>query len=192
LQYAEAGTPHVKPIIFCIVLFLAAVAAGAQQAPEYAKPDLSGTSQSLSSLRGRVVVLNFWATWCVPCAKEMPMLQEAQQKYGNRLAVVAVSVDGPERIEAVRKFVAAKKLTFPIWLDGKAEELEQFGLGESLPATAFINEKGEIEGRVIGQLKKKSLQQRLAWMLGDKKGNPPPPRENNLQVKEDEAPLPLR
>lgn len=184
-----------RPLFFLCALWLLLCVGALASAPshsDYSRPDLRGKPQRIGDLKGKIVVVNFWATWCVPCVKEMPLLQKLQKRHGDRLTVVAVSIDEPAARPKVEKFVAKHKLTFPILMDGKPEDLARFGLGEALPATAFLNERGEIEGRVLGQLHGKRLERRIAWMLGHRKGDPPPALEDNLKAQESAAPLPIR
>jgi peroxiredoxin len=85
-------------------------------APPLKLPALAGGEVDLSSLRGRVVVLNFWATWCPPCVQEMPSLERLHRALGKEgLAVVSVSVDEDEAV--LRRFVEEHKLTFPVLRD---------------------------------------------------------------------------
>jgi thiol-disulfide isomerase/thioredoxin len=111
--------------------------------------DADGQSRSLADLRGKVVLLNIWATWCVPCRKEMPTLDRLQAALGGAdFEVVALSID--RRVEAVRKFfaeVGIQKLAMYIDSSAKAtRELEAVGL----PTTLLINREGREIGRLIG------------------------------------------
>jgi len=160
---------------------LAGSARGEEKVPELALRDLNGQPQSLESYRGKIVVLNFWATWCGPCMEEMPMLVKSQERYGARgLVVIGVSLDGDSARPEVEKFAKKKKVNFPVWVGGTTEDLERFGLGEALPATAFFDGDGRIVGRVLGMLRKRDLLHRIEWMLGETKGEPPAPLVNNL------------
>lgn len=150
-------------------------------APPLLLSDLAGASQSLENYRGKIVVLNFWATWCGPCLEEMPMLADIQKKFGHRdVVVIGVSLDDGDPRRKVPEFVRKKKINFPIWLNGTTEDLERFGLGEALPATAFIDREGRVTGRVLGMLRKRDLRNRVEWLLGEGKGKPPEPLVNNL------------
>jgi len=117
-------------------------------APDFTLQDLRGKPVSLRDLRGRVVFLNFWATWCPPCRLEMPAMEKLHQEFGNQgLAILAVNYrEAPEEIKA---FFKEHRLTFTALLDpeGKIFDLYQ---AWSLPTTLFINKNGEIVGRVVG------------------------------------------
>ncbi|HEX7052077.1 MAG TPA: TlpA disulfide reductase family protein [Longimicrobiales bacterium] len=130
------------------------------RAPAYAAPSLAGDTVSLRSLRGRVVLLNVWATWCPPCRWEMPALNHVYRELHDQgLEVVAVSVDAaPGGIEAlsaadgsVRKLVDKWGLDFDVLLDPQARVQRLFGV-TGLPTTFIIGRDGEIVGKVLGPL----------------------------------------
>lgn len=171
-----------------VALFLATLGASAPvkaadslAAPKLTLRDTRGSEQSLAQFRGRIVVLNFWATWCLPCREEMPLLTGAQKRFGDRIVVVAAALDDSETEKLVPEFIKKQKVKFPVWLGATPETLETFGLGKSLPATAFITPEGEITFRVLGQLRKRDLFPRLDWMLGNGDGKRPEPLVNNLK-----------
>ena len=135
-------------------------------------PAPDGQQHSLAEYRGKVVVVNFWATWCVPCRHEMPLFAKAQQTYGDALQVVAVSIDAPDTRSKVAPFVAEHQFTFPILL-GSADDLTTLGLGEAIPATAFLDENGQVVARILGEASASDLRKRLDWLV-KKKGSQPP------------------
>lgn len=107
--------------------------------------DMFGVEQKLSALRGRIVVLNFWATWCGPCIKEMPDLASIQNRYAALgVQVIGASADTLADRESVRKFISDLKINFPVWLGATVEDMSRFGLGPALPATAIIGRDGRI------------------------------------------------
>ncbi len=142
--------------------------------------DLTGSAQTLSAYRSKIVVLNFWATWCVPCREEMPLLDQAQKKFGERVAVIAVSLDDAQTRAAIEPFVRKARIRFPVWVGATPDDLERLGLGKALPATAFLDGDGRVVGRVLGQLRKKDLFPRVEWMLGERHDDEPAPLVNNL------------
>jgi cytochrome c biogenesis protein CcmG/thiol:disulfide interchange protein DsbE len=128
------------------------------RAPEFTARSLEGDSLSLESLRGQVVLLNFWATWCAPCRREMPSMQRLYRELKSRgLEVVAVSVDAaPGGVEAlaapggkVREFVEEYGLTFRVLLDPNGK-VEQRYRATGLPTTFLIGRDGRIRDKVIG------------------------------------------
>ena len=107
--------------------------------------DLFGAEQKLSAYRGRIVVLNFWATWCGPCKKEMPDLAAIQNSYAAYgVQVIGASADTLAELNAVRQFIKETTVNFPVWLGATTEQMAQFGLGPGLPGTAIIGRDGKI------------------------------------------------
>ena len=136
--------------------------------------DMNGQKVRLRDYRGKAVVLNFWATWCGPCKAELPMLVEAAKNYENRGVVfVAVSLDDEKTKQLVPAFVSAHQIGFPVWLGATGDDLAKLGLGEAVPAAAFVDQDGRIIARILGQLRQEDLKERLDWLTGDKTGAPP-------------------
>ncbi|HEX9107921.1 MAG TPA: TlpA disulfide reductase family protein, partial [Longimicrobiales bacterium] len=127
-------------------------------APAFGAPSLRGDTLQLESLRGKVVLLNAWATWCEPCRWEMPAIERLYQQYGSKgLVVVAVSQDqapGPDALEGgtlqnVASFVAQNGLTFPVLLDPRGRLQQLYGI-VGLPTTFIIDRQGRIVRKVLG------------------------------------------
>src|SRR4030095_12081604 len=116
--------------------------------------DLFGVEQKLSSYRGRVVVLNFWATYCGPCVKEMPDLAAIQNQYAALgVQVVGASAETLADQKVVRKFITHLKINCPVWLGATTEDMALFGLGPALPGTAIIGRDGKIVAVFRGVIK---------------------------------------
>ncbi len=118
------------------------------QAPDFSLTTLDQKAISLSDYKGKVVVLNFWATYCIPCRIEMPSLEKLSQKHlGSNVSVVAISLDeGKEK--AIQSLVNKMDLTFPIALDGQsAGNTYEVSV---LPVTYIIGKEGELLARVVG------------------------------------------
>lgn len=139
-------------------------AAVGEPAPEIRLVDLDGGPVALSDLRGKGVVLNFWATWCPPCRREMPLLESAWNEYQSR-SVAIIGIDVGEPPDAVRRFVDAMGVTYPIWTDAPSsggdfddthELLTRFG-GVGLPTTVFIDADGIIRKIYVGELSRGML-----------------------------------
>jgi|GEM_PF-1841146 len=112
--------------------------------PGFELVSLQGDEVSLPSLRGRPVLLNLWATWCLPCIEELPELAALQERHrGEGLAVVGVNVDAADRIDRVRKFVADRKVPFAVWLDPEMSIAKALRV-QTLPATFVIDREGRI------------------------------------------------
>lgn len=117
--------------------------------PDVTLPTLQGTPLALRSLKGKVVLVNFWATWCVPCQWEMPLMEKLYQAYRVRgFVVVAISLD-QQGAAAVEPFVRQRRLTYPILLDPAMQGARQFGI-RGLPATFLIGSDGYLKGATYG------------------------------------------
>ena len=128
--------------------------------------DLSGVEQSLAALKGRIVVLNFWATYCVPCRKEMPDLAAIQNEFGAlSVQVIGVNTDDPESQNKVVPFVKEMKINFPIWLAGSTDHMKRFGLGEALPGTVVIGRDGRIKKVKSGVVDQSALRKQIEAQL---------------------------
>ena len=125
--------------------------------------DLSGVEQSL---RGRIVVLNFWATYCIPCRKEMPDLAAIQNEFAPLgVQVVGVSTDDVAERNKVLQFVRETKVNFPIWIGGSTEHMLRFGLGTALPGTVIIDREGKIAKIVSGVVDPVTLKNEIEKLL---------------------------
>lgn len=119
-------------------------------APAFTYPTLSGDTLALAELRGQVVLLNVWATWCPPCVREMPSMQRLYQDMRDEgLRVVAVSVDAPGAIRDVRSFVHELGLDFDILLNPAGDIQDAYAV-TGLPTTFLIDAEGRIRRKVIG------------------------------------------
>ncbi|MGH9968342.1 MAG: TlpA family protein disulfide reductase [Pyrinomonadaceae bacterium] len=112
---------------------------------ELSLKDLFGVEQKLSAYRGKIVVLNFWATWCIPCRKEMPDLAAIQNEYAALgVQVVGASADTISDRPKVLQFIKEARVNFPVWLGATTADMKRFGLGPGLPGTAVIGREGKI------------------------------------------------
>ncbi|HLL75414.1 MAG TPA: TlpA disulfide reductase family protein [Pyrinomonadaceae bacterium] len=134
--------------------------------PELALRDLSGVEQSLAALRGRVVVLNFWATWCEPCRREMPDLAAIQNDYAALgVQVVGASADAAEDRPKVLQFIRETKINFPIWTGATAQLMPRFGLAPALPGTVVLDREGRIVSSTNAVVKPDELRKQLDALL---------------------------
>lgn len=118
-------------------------------APAFVLPGLSGTPVHLSDHRGRVVLLNFWATWCPPCRAEMPSMEKLYQAYRDRgLVILAISGDRTSR-STVEAFVQELGVTFPILLDPAGEVFAQYGV-RGLPTSYLLDRRGRFVSAEAG------------------------------------------
>jgi cytochrome c biogenesis protein CcmG, thiol:disulfide interchange protein DsbE len=122
-------------------------------APEYAATTLDGQPVQLIDLRGRVVLLNVWATWCAPCREEIPELQALHDRHSaDGLEVVGVSVDGRTEAENIRRFAAELDMTYPIWHDPEDVVGTRFRT-IGVPTTFLIDRDGVIVWRHMGPVR---------------------------------------
>ncbi len=138
------------------------------QAPEMALKDIVGAPQSLSSYRSKIVVLNFWATWCGPCTREMPEFVKIQNQYAAfGVQVIGVSADEIGKRAEVIKFVRENQINFPIWLGATTGDMAGFGLGPALPGTVIINRDSKIVAQFRGVVTEAQLRQELDKLLAE-------------------------
>lgn len=136
------------------------------RAPGFSLRTLDGESVSLSDLRGRAVVLNFWATWCPPCRAEMPAFQRLYTRYADRgLMVLGVNATLEDDLAAVFAFRQQYHLTFPILLDESGQVNRRYRV-TALPTTFFIDSRGMIRDVVVGgPLSEAAIEARLSEIL---------------------------
>lgn len=116
-----------------------------RMAPDFTLSALDGTMVSLSDYRGKVVLIDFWATFCDPCLQEMPKIVKLyEDKKAQGLEVLAVSIDGPETIASVSAAVSDQNMTFPVLLDEESDALPRYTPKGRLPFTAVIGRQGAL------------------------------------------------
>jgi cytochrome c biogenesis protein CcmG, thiol:disulfide interchange protein DsbE len=133
-------------------------------APDFNLPQLDGQQLRLSSYRGKVVLLDFWATWCVPCREEIPHFVELQQKYGDRgFQVIGVSMD--DSADPVGPFYRQFHMNYPVVM-GNAKIGEFYGGVLGLPIAFVIDRDGRIQSKHIGATKAEIFEKEIAQLLG--------------------------
>ncbi|MCS7010346.1 MAG: TlpA family protein disulfide reductase [Anaerolineales bacterium] len=136
-------------------------------APDFTLESREGQLIQLSDLRGRPVLLNFWASWCPPCRAEMPAMQSIYEKYGDYFVLLAINVTNQDTPSNVEAFIREYNLTFPILFDWDGAVARRYGL-ISLPTTYVIDAEGTIREILVGgPLTEASLLARLETLLGD-------------------------
>jgi peroxiredoxin len=118
------------------------------EAPDFTLPDVSGKKLRFKDLRGKVIFLNFFATWCEPCRLEMPAMERLSQKYGNK-GFVVLAVDMGESAKSVRTFMQELKLSFPAVVDKDGSVAFKYNV-RPIPATYLIARDGQILWRAFG------------------------------------------
>jgi cytochrome c biogenesis protein CcmG, thiol:disulfide interchange protein DsbE len=132
-------------------------------APEFTVPQLDGQSLRLSSYRGKVVLLDFWATWCVPCREEIPHFVELQDKYrAEGFEIIGVSMDdGPE---PVRSFCREFHMNYPVVM-GNAKIGELYGGVLGLPIAFLLDRDGRVYAKHIGATKPEIIEKEVVALL---------------------------
>ena len=126
------------------------------QAPPFTMKDLQGNTLDLSAFQGKVLVLNFWATWCPPCRAEIPDLIAARKELGPKgLEIIGVSVDQMSAAK-LREWVSNVGISYPVAL-ADSKIVEDYRPGEYIPATIVIDKKGRIRYRHTGAMEKAKL-----------------------------------
>jgi thiol-disulfide isomerase/thioredoxin len=147
--------------IFCLSTF-----ASAQTPPSLDLQDVSGGHHKLEDYKGKIVLLNFWATWCVPCAGEMPLLGEMQSRYKDKIVIIAASIDDPADKAKLQPFLKKHKAgNLTLMVGPTLDTLSDLRLG-SLPDTMFFDANGKLVSKSVGALKRPDLERRLAEMTG--------------------------
>lgn len=139
---------------------------GGGQAPAFTLQDIGGKQVSLSDFKGKVVILDFWATWCPPCRKEIPHFVELQDRYGAKgLVVIGVALDDERTAGEVRAFSRRMGINYPI-LYGNREVMEAYGPIEAIPTTFVIDRDGRIRARFVGYQPGKVFEDAVRPLLG--------------------------
>lgn len=139
-----------RSILLIIALFLSLPTLAYAQddrpaAPNFEVDDLDGETVSLSDFDGNVIVVSFWATWCQPCLRELPHMNEYYEEYGDQgLTVLAVSTDGPESLSQVRNIVRRNRWSMPILLDQEGAVTQLLNPRGTNPFTVVIDRDGNI------------------------------------------------
>lgn len=137
-----------KIVLFLLVIVTAIFAEETKHnaAPDFVLPDMDGQNYRLSENFGKgPIVINFWATWCIPCREEMKELKKVYKKYEkDGLEILAISIDDPKTVSRVKNFIKSRKYPFKVLLDTNSEVLRLFQAKTS-PYTALL----DIEGRVV-------------------------------------------
>jgi peroxiredoxin len=137
--------------------------ASAAAAPDFSLPDANGSTIRLSDQQGKVVVLDFWATWCGGCKVEIPWFLEFANRYKDRgLVVIGVALD-EEGWKTVRPFLAERKITYPVVLGN--EQLSARYDASALPKTLLIDRKGRIAVSHVGLVDKAAFEKQIQALL---------------------------
>lgn len=160
-----------RRILFVFVVFaISTMLAGAawaqskQKAPNFSLTTASGDTVELARLKGKVVLVNFWATWCGPCRKEIPGFLEVYKKYKSKgLEIVGISLD-QKGFEVVTPFVKKNEISYPnVVDDGKLAEA--YGGIRAIPTSFLVGKDGNIVKKHVGMLRKQDLERLISGLL---------------------------
>ena len=158
-------------LLAALLLAGAAIAANAANAaagiagpaPDFTRSDLAGKPVSLAGYRGKVVLLNFWATWCGPCLEELPTFARWQQQYGGAgLRIIGVSMD--DDAKPVQKFLARQPVGYPVVM-GDTQLARTYGGVLGLPVTYLIDADGNVASHYLGETDLKAMEAKIKALL---------------------------
>ncbi|HHP1115230.1 redoxin domain-containing protein [Bacillus cereus group sp. MYBK163-2] len=135
-----------------------------KSAPDFELTKLDGTNVKLSDLKGKKVILNFWATWCGPCQQEMPDMEAFYKEHKENVEILAINYTPSEKgggAEKVSNFAKEKGITFPILLDKNIDVTTAYKV-ITIPTSYFIDTKGIIQDKFIGPMTQKEMEKRVA------------------------------
>ena len=134
---------------------LSGIAMVNRQAPDFTLTTFEGATISMETLKGKPIVINFWASWCPPCREEAPLLERTWRAYQN-LGVIFLGVDVQDRREDALNYIRRFHITYPNGPDPTGEISIDYGIS-GLPVTFFVSKKGEIVRRHVGAIDKRTL-----------------------------------
>ena len=131
-------------------------------APDLSMTDLEGNHINTGDYRGKLLLVNFWAAWCVPCAEEIPQFMKLQEKYQTKLQVIGISIDDKE--SELRSFYKNHKMNYPV-IRGNQRIADGYGGVPGLPTTYIIDQEEHIRGRLVGATDFQKLEQQISSLL---------------------------
>lgn len=136
-----------------------------EKAPEFELPTSDGKKLKLSSLKGKVVIIDFWATWCPPCRKGVPDLVELKKKYGKKgFEIVGISLDGPQTKSEVVPFIKNYGINYPVVYGNEAVTISYGGV-QSIPTAFIIDKEGKIVATYVGLRPKEVYEEQIKKLL---------------------------
>ncbi len=135
------------------------------KAPQFRLKDIEGRTINLASLKGKVAIIDFWATWCPPCRLEVPILNNLQTKYRHQgLEIIAISLD--ESLDDIQRFLEQSPLNYTV-VQGNETVMSQFGHITALPTTFFLDRRGNIRSQHVGFMSQAALEKKIEQLLAE-------------------------
>jgi thiol-disulfide isomerase/thioredoxin len=155
---------------FLSIAMLSRAADAKKEAPfDFTLTDMKNQKVHLRDIGGKPIVLNIWATWCLPCREEMPMMVEAEKAWAPKGVVfIGASLDDSKTKKNIPDFVKQYQIGFTIWQGATPDDLTRLKLGDAVPDTLFLDGDRVIFARVKGEIHRKELDERLDWVTGDR------------------------
>ena len=162
-----------KVCLLSLIVFSVIDTSAQQKAPDLSLKDTNGNTIKLADLRGKVVLLNFWATWCVPCRTEIPDLVKKQREYRrDGLQIIGITYP-PEKMNEVRRFARELKINYQVVI-GSKETKREFTSSETLPLTVIIDREGTIRGIIEGIMYSDEFDEKVKPLLSTETSAPRP------------------
>lgn len=154
-------------IFVLIVNVLLANPSDKKKAPNFALKTLEGKTVKLSDYKGKIVLIDFWATWCPPCKKGIPDLIELQKSYSKDLVVVGISLDQERTIKDLKPFIENYGINYPVVLGDQKVVLDYGGVN-AIPTSFIVDQKGFIVDSHVGLVPKSVYENKIKTLLGKK------------------------
>jgi len=157
MQTRRSLVPLFVALVSGLGFFISSCEARSETAPDWSLKDLDGKTVKLSDFKGKVIVLNFWATWCPPCRAEIPDFIDLEKEYASKgVAVIGLSLDSIQPSE-VAAFAKNNGINYPIVMSTD-EVAQKYGVSEGIPVTCIIGPDGKIADTHLGMVKKSYLE----------------------------------
>jgi thiol-disulfide isomerase/thioredoxin len=164
LSGPDGFDPHAPPPAADGSVAEDAVMAGLPAPLDFTLKDMNGIDVRLESFKGKVILINFWATWCGPCRVEIPHLIELQQRYGDDLVVLGVSID--DTAEKLKPYAAEMKVNYPLLVgNGRQDFQDAYGPFWGIPVTVFVARDGLIHKKHSGIASKEQFEHEITSLL---------------------------
>jgi thiol-disulfide isomerase/thioredoxin len=174
----SSRSASILAVVIAVGLALPALASGTDDplvakeqrkaAPKLSLRDIEGQKRELSDLKGKTVVINFWATWCGPCKAEMPEFTKVHAEYRDRgVEFIGAANEPRSEREKVQEFVRHLGIQFPIWLEASINHLGAFKVGPGIPATVIVDPQGRVAARIKGVTDAAQLRSLLDRILAE-------------------------